>query len=316
MFSFLFPVYGYVLFRHLNPRRCRCALFFILCCLVPVIVAFACLLVLNKTSAPYPVNTLQVYLSQTGIGALWNVFCRVMAENYKCANFEFIIDNAIVKNCFVASYLFSYYILCVVVLFKLVSSVGENKRVNTLDLLVAYSLVFFVVAFLLFYSTKSPWTYIRGLNVAFIFGLYIVCIRNWRGLTYILCCLVCMQFLPFVPVIRSNLATRMQSRHEYGGDYELFGKYAKVFAAKLKLSKAGNKWDNTCAVYGDLFNFYCMIPSGLGLNYILNNQPVTKPRYIVADRKTGRVFAGYQQTYSDEYVSIFEKMSFIREAEK
>ena len=309
MFSFLFPVYGYVLFRHLNPKRCRCVSFFILCCLVPALAAFACLFVLNKTSAPYPGNTLQVYFSQTGIVALWNVLCRVVAENFKYASLGFIIDNATAKNCFVAGYLFFYYLLCMAVLFKLVFSAQKEKRVNMLDFLVVYALVFFVSAFLLLYSTKSPWTYIRGLNVAFVFGLYIVCVRNWRGVTCILCCLACMQFLPVVPVIRDNLTTRVQPRNECGGDYELFGKYAKVFAAKLKLSKAGNKWDNTCAVYGTLFNFYCMIPSGFGLNYILSNQPVTQPRYIIADKKTRRAFAGYQQTYSDEYFSIFEKMS-------
>ena len=308
MFSFLFPVYGYVLFRHLNPKRCRYASFFILCCLVPAIVAFACLLVLNKTSSPYPGNTLQVYFSQTGLVALWNVFCKVVAENVKCASLGFVIGNATVKSCFVAGYLIFYYLLCVVVLFKLVLSAKKEKRISPLDFLVAYALVFFVSAFLLFYSTKSSWTYIRGLNVALVFGLYVVCVRNWRGVTYILCSLACMQFLPVVPVIRDNLTTRMQSRHECGGDHELFEKYAKVFADKLKLSKTDNKWDNTCAVYGTLFNFYCTVPSGFGLNYMLNNQPVTQPRYIVADRKTRRAFAGYRQTYSDEYFSIFEKL--------
>ncbi len=50
-----------------------------------------------------------------------------------------------------------------------------------------------------------------------------------------------------------------------------------------------------------------MIPAGLSFNYIFNNQPVSKSKYIFADKNTNLNFNGYRKIFSDNYFSVFEK---------
>lgn len=117
-----------------------------------------------------------------------------------------------------------------------------------------------------------------------------------------------MQFFPFVAMSRGYLKIRYQPKSAYGGDYETFEKYRLVFSSKMHISETNDKWDNTYALFGTMYNFYCAVPSGFGWNYMIHPRPVTKPKYVIADRKTKLNFDGYQEVYSDELISIFEKM--------
>ena len=315
LFAILFPVYGYVLYRRLNPNRCRALAFVGLCVLVPVVVTFGCLFIQAKTSAPYP-NTMQDYFNQPNLVASLKAFCKTVARNVRHADLVFVVKNADLANGYISAYLLFYYSLTVFALYKLISTWRNSKRMHPLEFLVAYALVVFVVAFLALYTTVSAWTYMRGLNVAFVFSLYIACFLEWSRMGQVLACLAFMQFLPFTVVAKANMAERNLPKHKYGGGHEMFEKYASLFSARLHVSKTEDRWENTYALYGPIYNFYCMVPSGLGQNCIWNNRPVSRPRYIVADKKTRLKFKGYRNTYSDDVIRIFEKEPVEKEAEK
>ena len=53
MFSFLFPVYGYILFKYFDFKKYRLVLFILFCFILPLFATISCLFVLTKTSAPY-----------------------------------------------------------------------------------------------------------------------------------------------------------------------------------------------------------------------------------------------------------------------
>lgn len=315
LFSFLFPVYGYVLLKYWNPKRCRACISVLLCVLIPAFVAYGCMFIAQKTSAPYP-SPIPDYFHQPDIASFFKLLLHTVNENYKCANLSFVVNNA-QKDCGCPSnYLFFYYFLTGVALFNLVVKWKRSNGVHPLDVLVAYALLAFVGGFLALYSTKSSWTYVRGLNVALVFSMYIICMLDWRKITPILFCLAFMQLFPFVSVMRGDTSIRRQPSSWYGGGYEMFQKYSSVFSKKMHLSPTADNWENTYAQYGRLYNFYSMAPAGFGQNCIFNNRPVSKPRYIIAGKGARTVFRGYQKTYSDELISIFEKEPVKKEMEK
>lgn len=315
LFAVLFPVYGYVWYKRLNPNRWRALFFVAFCILMPVLVTFGCLFIQSKTSAPYP-NTMQNYFNQPNLVASLKAFCMTVARNVRHADLVFVIKNAEMANGYISAYLLFYYSLTAFALLKLISTWRSRKRMHPLEFLLVYALVVFVGAFLALYTTGSAWTYVRGLNVAFVFSLYIACFLEWRNMGQILVCLALMQFLPFTLVAKANIAERNSPKHEYGVGYEMFEKYASLFSARLHVSKTEDRWENTYALYGPIYNFYCMMPSGLGQNCIWSNRPVSKPRYIVADKDTRLTFKGYRNTYSDDVIRIFEKEPVEKEAEK
>ena len=315
LFAILFPLYGYALYRRLSPDRQRALSFVVLCVVVPAVATAGCLLIQSRTSAPYP-NTIQNYFNQPNLVAALKAFCMTVARNVRHADPVFVVQNAEMANGYISAYLLFYYSLTAFALFKLMSTWRTSKRMHPLEFLVVYALVVFVVAFLALYTTGSAWTYMRGLNVAFVFSLYIACFLEWGKMGQILVCLAFMQFLPFTSVVKANMAERNLPKHKYGVGHEMFGKYASLFSARLHVSETQDRWENTYALYGPIYNFYCMVPSGLGQNCIWNGRPATQPRYIIADKKTRLTFKGYRNTYSDDVIRIFEKEPAGKESEK
>jgi hypothetical protein len=195
-----------------------------------------------------------------------------------------------------------------VAVFQLTVTLIANKKLHPLILLVVYALSIFIIAFLVFYSTTNPRTYARGLNVAFVFSLYLLCMLDWPKLHPALFGLMFMQFFPFATTIRAEVGYRYIPKAKwFGGGYALFEKYSRVFSAKLVPCDSKDPWDNTVAFYGLTYNFNCAISPGLSWNYILNSHPVTRPRYIMTDKRKDWSFAGYEKTYSDDLLNIFEK---------
>ena len=309
LFAILLPVYGYVWYRYLNPVRFRSLSFVFLCIILPAFCALVCVFIQVKTSAPYPISTLRIYLSQPNLAAFGGVFKDIVVANFKSADISFILNNAKLINGCASSYLLFYYLLAAVSFVQLVVTFKNSKTVCLLNLLVVYVLLTFVLAFVTLYSTTAPWTYIRGLNVALVFSLYLVCMFDWRKWQLVLLGLMFMQLFPCTTQLREEMCMRYSFCNCYGGGYELFEKYAPVFSAKLVPSKSKDPWDNTIAFYGQTYNFNCAIPAGFSWNYILDGHIVSKPRYIITDKSLTCAFAGYEKTYSDDLMNIFEKVA-------
>ena len=307
LFAFLLPVYGYAWFKYLNPGRCRPLLFVVLLVFLPALFFLACFFITMKTVAPYLESTLQTYLDQPTVGAFLKVLKETVCANYQNADLSFVFRNsASAAGCF-SSYLFFYYCLLIIAAVQLVATLKTGRKLNLLNLLVCYALSLFIVAFLALYSTLSTWTYMRGLNVALVFSLYLVCMLEWPKLHLVLFGFIFMQFFPFATVIRDDMAVRYTARHECGGGHELFDKYSKVFSTWLVPSRSEDPWDNTVATYGSYYNFGCTIPAGLSWNAIMDGHAVSKPRYIVAGGDI-EAFSGYRKTYKDDLICIFEKI--------
>ena len=314
LFAFLLPFYGYAWFRYLNPARCRLLAFVALCAVLPSLFALVCFFIQLRTSAPCPGNTIQTYLKQPSIIALIRVIGNTIAANWKNANMSFVFENSKKWNGCVSSYLLFYYFILVVAAIRLVSSFKTCGKARILNVLVVCALSIFILAFLALYSTKSSWTYMRGLNVALVFSLYLVCMIDWPKLQLVLFGFAFMLFLPFSMAIRDDMTMRYLHRNQYGGGYDLFKKYSAVFSSKLVPCESKNGWDNTVACYGRSYNIGCAFPAGVSWNYIMDGHVVTKPRYIVTDITKNWHFNGYKKTYSDDLICIFEKQE--RESEK
>ncbi len=315
MFSFLFPVYGYVLLKYWNPKKYHILMSILLCILMPILATFCCMLVLQNTAAPYP-GTFQGLFNQSNIFDFFKTLLHTVVDNYRSANISFILNNSKRDAGWISSFLLSYYFLLGVVLFNLAAKLKQRKDIHPLDLLIAYALLIFIGGFLSLYTTKSSWNYIRGLNVALVFSMYIVCLLEWPKITCILFCIAFMQFLPFITMLREGTWLRLRPQSWYGGGYEMFERYSTVFSDKMQVSQTADNWENTYALYGRIYNFYCMVPAGLGQNNIFNGQPVSNPRYIITDKTTKLEFNEYRNIYEDETISIYEKNHSRREAEK
>lgn len=309
MFAFLLPVYGYIWYKHLNPQRCRFLSFVALCVILPTLFALVCLFIQVKTSVPYPNNTLVSYLQQPNAVSFFKMLKKIVAENYERANLGYIFRNAKRMNGCISSYLMVYYLILGIVLVQLVVVLKRSRKLNPLILLAVYAMTSFIFAFLVLDSTRFPWTYVRGLNVAFVFSLYLLCMLDWPRLHCVLFGLMFMQFFQFTIYVRGDMVARYAARNGCRSGHESFEKYSRVFHSKLVPVETEDPWDNTVALYGGIYNFYCAISPGLSWNYILDGHPVTKPRYVVTDRLRDWDFAGYEKTYSDDFVNIFEKVA-------
>ena len=305
-FAFLLPVYGYVWFSYLNPRRCRYWVLLVLCVILPASFAFSCLFIQLKTTATYPISTLQHYFNQPSVSDFLKAFKNVVAANYKNADVAFIFKNSKVDIGCISSYLLFYYLLWTGSVIQLIVAFKTGKKLHLLGMLVVYALSFFVCVFHAFYGTGS-WTYMRGLNVVLVFSLYIVCILEWPKFQLAFVGLIFMQYFPFVSAIRDDMTKRFAVWNEYGGGYEVFEKYRPIFNSKLATCNSKDPWDNTVAFYGVSFNFTCAIPVGLSWNYIMDGHLVSKPRYIITDRNRDWAFPGYEKTYQDGLINIFKK---------
>ena len=307
LFSFLLPVYGYAWFKYLKPGKCRALLFFSLVVLLPILVFRVCYFIQAKTTAPYPYTTVGMCLNQPNLGAFLHVLKSTMLANLKNADFSFIFRNPIMEYGCVPSYLFVYYCLMIVVWVQLAATLIASKKLHPLILLIASALSVFVIAFLALYSTRSSWTYIRGLNVAFVFSMYLVCMLDWPKLHLALFGLIFMQLFPFTTVIKGDMAFRYSESNMYGGGYEFIKKYSAICSAKLVPSQSEDPWDNTVACYGRPSNLGCAFPAGISWNSIMDRHPVSKPRYIVSGRDRS-AFNGYRKTYEDDIICIFERI--------
>lgn len=306
LFAFLLPVYGYVLFRHLQPKRCRIPVAIALCAVMPALVTLGSLFLLMKTSSPYP-NIMQMYLDQPGVSALLKVLWETVKVNYVHSDVKFILNATTRDNGTVSAFIFFYYIIAAVAVVRVLWRWIWKKDVHALDFLVPYALLVFIAAFYTLYSTVSPWTYIRGLNVALVFGTFIICASEWRGGGRLVLCMAFMQFLPFSLVILNNVDARGKPQNGFGGGRVTFEKYRDVFAKKLRLSPVGDRWDNTIALVGGGYNFYCMVPPGFSFNSILQNMKPNKAKYVFVAKNAMSELKGYRRTYLDGNFSIFEK---------
>ena len=307
LFSFLLPVYGYVWFKYLNPRRCRALLFVSFVVILPFLFFKACYFIQVKTTAAFPENAVAACLYQPDVASFFKVLKTTLVSNVKSADFIFILRNSKEAYGCISSYLLCYYCLTIVVWVQLLAALRARKKPNPLVSLAAFALSVFVMAFLALYSTGASWTYMRGLNVALVFGMYLLCMLDWPKLHPAMFCLMFMQFFPFANAIGDNVAARYSERSEYGGGHEFLEKYSTVFAEKLVVSQSDDPWDNTVACYGRPSNLGCAFPAGISWNYIMDGHAVSKPKYILSgsDRQA---FGGYRKTYADEMICIFERI--------
>ncbi len=314
MFAFLFPVYGYAVIKNLGHSKNRVLLYAAMCGIMPIIATLAILFLLQMTSAPYP-NTLQGYLNQPNVLQLLRTLWTTIADNARYAGLKFILDNVRLDYGYVSAYLLFYYIVLGATILNLIRKL-MMRTARPIDFLLPYALAAFIAGFFTLYSTKSSWTYIRGLNVALVFSLYTICALDWHKTSHTLLCIAIMQFLPFVPLLRNSVGMRLQTPNRFGGGKELFDKYTTVFAEHMPVSHSANPWENTYAMYGKIFNFYAAMPTGITPNTIMSRQPVTKPKYAVMDKETKVQLDGYVKTYSDELIDIYEKEAEESEATK
>ena len=308
LFAFLLPFYGYVWFKYLKPGRCRALVFLSFVVLLPILFFLVCYFIQVKTTAPFPQSAAGACLNQPNLAAFFKALKATVRANLRTADFSFIFRNPLLEYGCVSSYLFFYYCLAIVVWVRLVATLVVSRRLHLLVFLIASALSVFVIAFLALYSTRSSWTYIRGLNVAFVFSMYLVCMLDWPKSHLALFGLMFMQFFPFATVIKGDMALRYSERSFYGGGYAFLKGYSAVFSDKLVPVQSTDPWDNTVACYGRPTNHGCAFPAGISWNYIMDGHAVSKPRYIVTGSNSKQVFKGYRRTYIDDQICIFEKV--------
>ena len=309
MFVFLLPVYGLIWYKRLNPQRCRFLLFVFLCAVLPAVFALVCLFIQVKTSSPYPSNTLLSYLNLSDLASFPRKFWETIVMNYRNASLKFIFNSTkTVLGC-ISCYLMVYYLILGVALVQLAVVLKSSRKLHPLILLAVYAMASFIFAFIAFYQTKFGWTFVRGLHVGFVFSLYLLCMLDWPRLHCFLFGLMFMQFFQITTWLRDDMAARYSTRNGLGGGYELFEKYSRVYHSKLVPVESEDPWDNTVAFYGrTTYNVNCTISPGLSWNYMFDNRPATKSRYIVTDKRRNWHFPGYEKTYSDDLMNIFEKV--------
>lgn len=313
MFATLLPLLFYFIYKS-KEQEIKHRYFFVIFSLIITCIITCLIYYINaKTSSPYVSSTIGSVMNAFKQGFFYGIrnWIYLILNNLKNVDLWAIIGNVSKNNGFSSFYLFCYYFLIILLLYIINDFYKINKKFNTEYIICLYMLVIFVIGFASLYTT-SLWTYIRGINVAFVFVTFIfalsVEIKYFKKFIFI----SLTGILPFFIYFYSNVDLRINSNQD-------LEKYESVFSDYIDIEENENYWSNTVAIYGELSNVFLSLPHGAGMNYMLNNQTNENAKYVVINFKSNidyetilnnHIENNHDLLYKDENLAILINKNF------
>jgi hypothetical protein len=171
----------------------------------------------------------------------------------------------------------------------------------------------FLAAFILLYTTVLP-TLIRGLNIAFVPAVLLLCLGEEDTIvSQRLSVLLLIGLIGFIPNFRASiLEDRFDSERT-----ALIKSQAELFEQYIQVEKGKTAEENTIALYGHMTNHLLGIPAGAGINCYLDGSLADAYGYAVLNLEApgtldmtaisdGLAKKGYQELYRDDHLVILQ----------
>lgn len=232
-------------------------------------------------SSPYFESTVGNILSAFGKSLSSGLICvfKTLLENIRNIDVWSMISSIDESNGFISFFVLLYYVVLVWLVYLLYKAV-KAKRYSELqnNLCSAYIMLIFPLAFVMFYSTSSHWTYVRGLNIAFVFAMYFQTVTKDYGIRFKNFALISMYGLILFAATFYNL--NMPGR--FIKDESEITKYESIFAEHIKVNENADPWENTVACY-EVNSYYLALPAGAAINYHADGVADENARYTIVN---------------------------------
>ena len=323
LFALAVPVWFLCLGRRLTAGSGRGKLFWFLYVLLSLVLSLGviavCFYIRMKTSASYNVSLTGSLVSSLGSEGPAAILPFLKAR-LKPA-WETISPMALIRGRseHFGSYMFyllTCYALILFLCYRILRCIDKNYRCRDClpqYLAALYMLTGFLAAFILLYTTVLP-TLIRGLNIAFVPAVLLLCLGEEDTIvSQRLSVLLLIGLIGFIPNFRASiLEDRFDSERT-----ALIKSQAELFEQYIQVEKGKTAEENTIALYGHMTNHLLGIPAGAGINCYLDGSladaygyavlnleaPGTLDMTAISDGLAGK---GYQELYRDDHLVILQ----------
>ena len=133
-------------------------------------------------------------------------------------------------------------------------------------IIVAYSISVFFVMYMTLYSI-DPFTFMRGTFIVVIFAMYLMAMTDakWLYSGILIFQAVSLFFLPV------NMDYYMTGHYMSGEEVAEWKALETDMKSVLTITESDNPWENTVAMYTMEPKAICSIPSGLGVNFVMED---------------------------------------------
>lgn len=287
-FAAVLPIWCYAVYRR-YPALLKYKWVYAAACVVFTAMTAVVLFAVNEaTAAPYTVNWVGNVLAhlREGIFTGLQFVLESSWDNFR----ECVLKYAFSPSSFAAEFGFiSYYILAY--LFAIVMAAWAvfrscNKQTSSshegkeIPLIALYFLVAFVAAFVVLYASPG-WTFVRGINVAFVYVLYLAAADSDVSSMNMIRRVALFSLIGIIPFICALNDDFLVDRAKSISEEELI--LQEKFAEHIQLSEENDPWGNTVSYYG-YGGSILYLPDGVGVNYMRDSAAEQNARYCVLEK--------------------------------
>ena len=345
IFFLLYAVSVYTIFALLVPVICWYGLRgmkllprLLLSILLTIIVAVAGVMLNKLICAPYVESTIETILFTIRNEGIYHggcFFLNNLMENLQTISFEGIINQ---PSAWKQWFFIEYTGLLFCIFFKLVRRLRSMKtkeyrwtdklHAMTDELLPAFILTGFLLGYCALYTGGAA-TLCRGINTGFLMVLCyaVICPGNEQESVYVgsinsfvIACTV----LGF-SCIWSFHNQIIDERVKASTYYSLIKEEASLLNQVIDISPEKSEWENTIAYYGEENVLYLAMPTGAGLNYMIDGKPCEQSGYAVFENVCSEVERerwteqlqnnGYSMILKDNYFTVFTRNPYSSESD-
>ncbi len=306
--------------------------------LMTIIVAVAGVMLNKLICAPYVESTIETILLTIRNEGIYHggcFFLNNLMKNLQTISFGGIINQ---PSAWKQWFFIEYVGLFFCILFNLVRRLRSMKtkefrwadKLHAMvdDVLPAFILTGFLLGYCALY-TGEPATLCRGINTGFLMVLcyVVICPGNEKESVYFgninLFVIVCT-VLGF-SCIWSFHNQIIDERVKASTFYPRIEEEANLLNRVINISPEKSEWENTIAYYGQEDVLYLAMPTGAGLNYMIDGKPCEMSGYAVFENVCSEVERekwteklqnnGYSMILKDNYFTVFTRNSYSPESD-
>jgi len=306
VFGILLPVWFYFIYKDKERKlSCHAAAYFIGTLFLSVFITLAVYVINGYFQSPYMEGTISSMLYAFSKGIEHGIKFAILSilERFGKCSPGAIISLIGIDCGFISIQLLLYYFMFALAIYAIIKGRKNSFRDNGVHFIIAYVFVAWLSVFIVLYDTGT-WTLIRGMNIAFVFALYLLAMTDIKATKKI----VMVSLIGLIPFLMIFEDTSLNGRN----DTDRLN-LSKEFAEHIVLDEESeDPWENTVAYYGSYQKHGFDLPIGAGVNLMLYSGVNERAKYVIVEDDhyidTERIL---QELTDNNHEMIFQKDNIV-----